>query len=319
MKSSSKKKIFKNGASVKSFLILLLMCIPFLLSGCSGQSGDSSSESSGADSVPDSPETTPDPRDSGNLPSENLTVRIFKSGKADAIVLLSGGRVMVIDCGETDDGGKIIDFLMKNGISRIDCMEITHFDKDHVGGAAAVAAAFPIDRILLPDYEGTRPEYEEFMSTLKENNLIPERLSEPVTFSLGEADVLVETPDSYEIPDDDDEYDNNFSLITTVTHGACRLLFTGDIEKDRIREWVGAGHASKCDFIKMPHHGNYNKQLSSLLDAVQPQYAAICDSDKNPAEEKTLKLLQDYGVETMETKDGDITVTSDGASLTMSH
>ena len=36
---------------------------------------------------------------------------------------------------------------------------------------------------------------------------------------------------------------------------------------------------------------------------------------KNPAERKTLELLKVYGVVVMETRDGDITVTSDGTAI----
>ena len=51
--------------------------------------------------------------------------------------------------------------------------------------------------------------------------------------------------------------------------------------------------------------------------AMKPRFAAICDSDKNQAEQRTLALLEREGVETYETKDGEIVVTSDGKSLSV--
>ena len=257
-----------------------------------------------------------DSADSAGAPALSpLTVTILKVGKADAIILSDESHTMVIDCGEEDDGQEVVGFLQEKGISYIDCLLITHFDKDHVGGADAVTDAMEIGRILLPDYEGTHSEYADFLAALQRNNCTPESLTDSVSFSFGEASVLVEPPLSYDVPDPDKEYDNDFSLITTVTHGENRLLFTGDIEKQRIGEWVGSGAASPCDFLKVPHHGDYNKALESLFDAVEPSYAVITCSDKNPPDEKTLELLKSRGTKTLLTKDGDITVISDGRSL----
>jgi len=256
-------------------------------------------------------ETQPEEGDAENM----LTVSILKVGKADAMIFRCGGKTMIIDCGEEDDGEEMADFLESSGIRQIDVLLITHFDRDHVGGADTVVNTADIGRILLPDYEGTHAEYDDFMNTLQNKGLVPERLTGPVTFSLGNAEVLVEPPGSYEIPTGEAEYDNNFSLITTVTHGSNRLLFTGDIEKERIRAWLEAGDVQPCGFLKMPHHGNFNKQTEALLKAVQPEYAVITCSDKNPADQKTLDLLGKYGCETLLTKDGNITVTSSAAGL----
>jgi len=247
-----------------------------------------------------------------------LQVTLLKIGKADAIVVQEGGQTAVIDAGEEEDGAEVVAFLKEQGISQIDTLIITHFDKDHVGGADTLVEALEIGQVLVPDYQAESTEYSDFLSAMEQKEITPQALTEPVEFKLGEADVLVEPPLSYEIPDGEVEYDNNFSLITTITHGGNRLLFAGDIEKQRIREWLAEGTAAECDFLKMPHHGVYNKALPELMDAVSPKYAVICDSDKNPAEDKTLELLRQVNTQVMETRNGDVTVISDGLDLKVS-
>ncbi|MBQ9414338.1 MAG: MBL fold metallo-hydrolase [Clostridia bacterium] len=249
--------------------------------------------------------------------SASLTVDLLKVGKADAIVLITGDRCMIIDAGEEDDGPEMIRFLQSRGIRRLDTLIITHFDKDHVGGAAALLGAYSVDRILLPAYENELAEYQAFLAAIDRQSTVPERLSDAVTFSFGDAEVLVEPPLSYEATTDG-EADNNFSLITTVTHGENQLVFAGDSEKSRIRDWLKSREIAPCDFLKLPHHGVFNKALDELLDALQPSYVAICTSDKNPAEDKTLSLLAERGITTFETKDGDITILSDGQTLRVS-
>ncbi len=244
---------------------------------------------------------------------EPLTVTLLKVGRADAIVVRTDDRIMVIDAGEEEDGAEVVEFLRKNGVGRVDVLLITHFDKDHVGGADTVVEELSVGRVLLPDYEGEGTDYADFLDALAAKGISPERLAEPVRFSLGAAEVTVEPPASYEAGSG--EVDNNFSLITTLVHGENRLVFVGDAEKRRIRQWLTDSRPEGCDFLKIPHHGVYNRGLEELIETLSPAYAAICDSEKNPADDATLELLAGHSVSALETKDGRITVVSDGARL----
>lgn len=244
-----------------------------------------------------------------------LKVQVLKVGKADAMVLTCGGQTMVIDCGEEEDGQEVVDYLLGQGIEKVDVLLITHFDKDHVGGADTVVEQVAVDRIILPAYEGTSSEYSDFMLAVEAAGITPERVTQTQTLQLGSATATVEPPASYEIEDSSEEYDNNFSLITTVEFGSKRMVFTGDIEKQRIREWLAGGTAQQCDVLKVPHHGYYNAALEELFSTLHPSYAVICDSEKNPAADKTLELLKKYGADYLETKDGDITILCDGENI----
>lgn len=271
----------KMGRRLLAFLVTLLL----FLSGCQSQEGDV------------------------------LKVSLLKVGKADAIVVQQGTQTMVIDAGEEEDGEELVAFFEQQEISKVDILIITHFDRDHVGGADSLVEAMEIGEVVLPDYEGDGTEYWDFMKAMEEKKLTPQRLAQPVEFVLGDAAVLVEPPQDYTKNSNAGEIDNNFSLITTITYGKNRLLFTGDAEKSRLREWLSGETAKDCDFLKVPHHGVYNGALKELLDAVTPEYAAICSSSKNPAEEKTLDVLEQHQVQTLQTKDGDIIITCDGDRL----
>ena len=244
-----------------------------------------------------------------------LTVSYLKVGKADAIILENDGHAMVIDTGEEDDGEEVVSYLRNDGIEKVDALIITHFDKDHVGGADTLIDNIAVDDIYLPDYESDGKQYRGFAKALNRHGLEPEKLHENVSFSFGDCEVLIEPPHSYEIPEGDDEYDNNFSLITTVTHGENRFIFTGDAESDRILDWLSTASDPTCNVLKMPHHGRYDPELPALLEAASPQTAIMCSSEKNPADDETLRLLSDLGIDSLQTKDGDIMITSDGQTI----
>lgn len=246
---------------------------------------------------------------------EPLKATLLKVGKADAIIIQCQNQTMVIDAGEEEDGEEVIEFLKNQGISQVDTLLITHFDQDHVGGADTLVETLPVGEVLLPDYEGNSTEYVDFMTALQEKEITPRRLRESVEFMLGEAEVLVEPPTSYETLVEGAEMDNNFSLITTIVHGENRLLFTGDAEKQRLREWIQGETAVDCDFLKVPHHGVYNTALQELLDQTLPEYGVICSSNKNPGEVQTLELLKERNCSVFQTKDGNVTVISDGGCL----
>ena len=322
--------------SVRLLAIMMACVMAFgALTGCAPSSGKSPEASTGSagqetqagqEAQPEQETTTEqDPQSeqqtaeeeqaAQSAPSETLTLQVLKVGKADAMVLLCGDSTMVIDCGEEEDGEDVLGYLAQKGGERIDILMITRFDKDHVGGADTVVAEIPVERILMPDYEGSGKKYKSFLTAVEEAGIEPERVADVLTLQLGDALVTVEPPATYEIPDSDDEYDNNFSLITTVELGENRLVFTGDIEEERISQWIDGGTVQKCDVLKIPHHGFYNEPLEELVGIMKPSYAVICDSEKNPAEKKTVSMLEEKGAQCLQTKNGDITIVCDGENI----
>lgn len=244
-----------------------------------------------------------------------MEMNFLKVGKADAIVIQSAGKTVVVDAGEEDDGEEIVQYIKSRGITEIDVLIITHFDKDHVGGADTLVEELEVKRVLLPDYPGQGTEFWDFMDALDAKEITPEWIWEKTEFSIADMKFEIDPPASYETGDGVQEYDNNFSLVTTITHENNRLLLTGDMEKQRIREWLSEEEREPYQFLKVPHHGVYNRALAEMFATVEAEYAVICCSQKNPADEKTVELLKTYGTQVLETKNGDITVISDGNGL----
>ena len=105
------------------------------------------------------------------------------------------------------------------------------------------------------------------------------------------------------------------SLVAKVTCGEKQFLFTGDIEKTRIRQMLESQVDWKADWIKMPHHGRYQKKVEKLLEAVNPFYAVICDGGDQLAEEETLDALKKRQIKAWETADGTVVTITDGKNI----
>ena len=250
-----------------------------------------------------------------------LTITALSVGKADALILKTDDWAAMIDTGEERDGSYIRETLEAAGIDHLNLLLITHFDKDHVGSAAELLETVGVDQVRMPDYEGTRPEYAAFLAALEAH---PETEVQRVTGtetleipagSVNTSLTIYAADDPAEIQDTDGEYDNDMSLVANLTCGEKKFLFTGDIEKTRIRQMLESQVDWKADWIKMPHHGRYQKKVEKLLEAVQPSYAVICDGDDEEAEEETLNALKKRQIEEWETADGTVVTATDGKKI----
>lgn len=244
-----------------------------------------------------------------NLSHTEMQCDVMKIGKADCIVLAEESYTVLIDCGESDDGTEIIKHLQEMGTDEIDCLIITHFDRDHIGGAADVIDAFPVKRLLEPDYEPESPDSEEYLAyrdAISRNQIQAESLNDDLQLNIGGMRMQIYTANAVY----DKNIDNNNSLVVDLTHEGNRFLFTGDIEKQRIQDMLEQGQINSCDFLKVPHHGRYNSALNDLFEAASPTYAAITCSVKNPPEQETLDALEAVGCIVYSTKDSEVHVRS---------
>lgn len=235
---------------------------------------------------------------------------ILKAGQADAIFMQTQTHSIILDCGEKDDGDELVELLQEKGVSNVDYIFITHFDKDHVGGFPEVVENVTASNIIVPDYVGNNDEYEKYVETVDSKNLTVTALAEDTIFTLDDVLFEISTPKKQSYA----EGDNDFSLVISVTHGENTFLFAADAEKDRLTE-VLSEFGKQYDFLKVPHHGKYNKNTKRFINTIKPTYSVICDSEKNPAENETISLLESIKSEIYSTKEGDISVMSDGKEI----
>ncbi len=250
-----------------------------------------------------------------STPANGMDVYTFSVGKADCSLLSFDGINVLIDAGEEDDGGDIIRELRDLQVEKLDLVILTHFDKDHIGGFAALSGAIPISKVILPDYVRNSEPYQAMEEALNAHKIPAERLSSDAAFTLGRSAFTVwASPQTY---DPEKENDNQMSLITAVTFGQTRLLFMADAEGAWLKELCFSSYELGCDVIKMPCHGKWQKNVPVLLGLSLPRYAVITDSGKNPAAEKTLDTLAAMDISTLRTADGDVHLFTDGKTVTV--
>lgn len=246
-----------------------------------------------------------------------LSVSIIDVGKGDCILAACGGKNILIDAGYEDTADEVEEYLTSHNCSGLEAMVITHYDKDHVGGAAKLAEDLDIAKIYLPDYEGKSTYYNNLMKVIEDKGISASKVSEDVTLSLGSATfTLIASDVEYSDPDGEEGNDNDVSLVISATFGEDSILFAGDIEKDGIKAFLKK-HTESYEILKMPHHGKTEKNSDDLLKSVNPDCVIITDSTKDPAEDDLLELLEDKKVyRTSEC--GTISISITGSGYTVS-
>lgn len=240
-------------------------------------------------------------------------IDILKVGKADCIVIDAGGKVIMIDTAEEENLAQIHAHMQRKGYEKIDMLILTHYDKDHIGGASEIISTYDVKTVVESAFESTNEWYIDYHNAMEEKSITPLKLRNDYSFTYGSCDFRILAPkkDKYSSKED-----NNSSLVISMKVGERSFLFCGDAMEIRLAELVSdkIGH---YDFVKLPHHGSYLANYGVFLNEVTPKYGAITCSKKNPADEKALELFAQYGMEIYETLNGIIEVTTDGKVITI--
>lgn len=250
---------------------------------------------------------------SDSTETSSLEIIALSCGKADAFVLFTDNKTIVIDCGEVNDGKKIVKLLEQKGRDTIDLMILSHYDQDHIGGARKVFSKLKVDKL----YDTFIPKsgneiYEDFLNAVSTFKVNAIQVLSKISLNIDGLELNIYPPEKkdYEIDES-----NNSSLCVTIRYGEKSFMFTGDAQDERLSE-ITAKNLGAFDFLKFPYHGNYQNNLEAFLDGVQPKMSVITCSDKNPASQEALNLLSKYNTETYLTQNGDVIIKSDGKTIT---
>lgn len=246
--------------------------------------------------------------------ASGVRVTFFDVGKGDAILVETAHHAVLIDSGYDDTREIILDYMEKQEISVLDYLVITHFDKDHVGGADWILRGVETQSVLQPDYESDSAQYREYVEAVKEKGVPVVPVTKTMEVSLDGVDFLVYPPQekSYE------EEDNDFSLVIRMTCGKKSFLFAADCERERLGELLEQEEFPLShDVLKVPHHGRKEKNSRKFLEAVRPGAAVITSSKEKPADDEICRMLEELGTEVYFTQNGTVTCLCDGKEIRM--
>ncbi|WP_158589431.1 ComEC/Rec2 family competence protein [Butyrivibrio sp. CB08] len=249
--------------------------------------------------------TAPKQESSTSATDASLTVTCLKAGAADAFVLISDNHVTIIDTGLDKKGEKLVKFLDEQGITRIDEMILTHFDKDHVGGADHVLENYEVGTVYTTYHSKESDDITEYLNALKAAGMEETEVTETISYEADGISFTIYPPKARTYLEKES---NNSSLAIKVTFGENSMLFAGDAEYERLSELMSIDEIRGCTILKVPHHGRFNDNSRAFIEYVNPEYAVITSSKADPGDQEVLDALDSIGAATYFTKDGAITI-----------
>jgi len=248
--------------------------------------------------------------------AQELRVDFYDMGKADAMLITApDGTRILLDTGTNKGGKALVERFEKEGIDHIDVMIITHYDKDHVGGADKIIEDIGVGEVYMPVYDKESKQYEQFMEAVDQHGVKthPIKIKERVQVPLDGIEMTITAAHRTNYGHDEE---NDFSLCTRMVYGETRFLFPGDAEAPRQLELLEEGDLA-CDVLKVPYHGRLVSASETFLAAASPKIAFIPDGPEDPANGQVIEILKCLGAEVYCGKDGGIVVVSDGKTVSM--
>jgi len=232
-----------------------------------------------------------------------LTLFAINVGKGDALLLNCGSDTYLIDTGLQEHWGELSCALEMLQVSRLTGVILTHTDKDHVGGAWALAtSSIEVEGWYASAYytgikkESKHPAVEaaalrgDKVTFLKAGDELP----------LGTGKLMVVGPLTAS------ETENCNSLVLVAEGSGSRMLLAGDMEFPEEKELLRAGVIPRCQVLKVGNHAEGDATSEALLNVVKPEIAVI---STNSAEEpdtpdmRVLALLAQSGTKIYQTQD----------------
>lgn len=234
---------------------------------------------------------------------DNGRMTMLDVGQGQAILLQSGGKTFLVDCGGDydDDAADITaETLISQGISRLDGIILTHYDRDHAGGVENLLRRIRADVILAPhsfDENGVLAKLRALAGDAVQT------VPEDTVLAFEDVKITLFAPESY-------NSGNESSMCILFQAGNYDILITGDrgIDGERL---LLRHDLPAVEVLVVGHHGSKHSTSEALLEAVQPAYAFISVSESNsyghPSQE-VLDRLREFGCMIFRTdEDGTVT------------
>lgn len=253
----------------------------------------------------------------------DLAIHFIDVGQGDCSLVIWEDNAMLIDCGERENSDKVLKYLEKQGVKKLDYIIATHPHSDHIGGMGDIISAVDVDKVIAPrvrsDLTPTTKTYERFIQSLRDKGkkLTAAKPGTTYTFETdGE-----KKPPSFEVLAPVADYDdlNNYSVVIRLDYGTTSYLFTGDAESKAEKGILKSGADVDADVMKMGHHGSSTSNSEDYLEAVSPDICIIqCgvgNSYGHPHAE-TIEKIEEMGAKWYSNdRNGTIIVYSDGESI----
>jgi competence protein ComEC len=221
---------------------------------------------------------------------DEYRVTVLNVGQGQCILLQSRRNVFMVDCGGDSDAGageKAAQELLSMGISQIDGLIITHYDRDHTGGVERLSRQIRVDRLYLPRAVQTGEAQQRILTALPDSERI--WLDGDAQIRFGDCRIHIFSPET-------GKSGNESCAAVLFQNEKYDTLIISDRSAAQERSLLETG-LPDLEVLVVGHHGSKTSTCPELLYRTAPEIALISvgeNSYGHPAEEVLCRLRQ-YG------------------------
>lgn len=240
--------------------------------------------------------------------SGDFMVRVLDVGQGLAVHVQTAQHDLLYDAGpafsaDADAGDRIlVPYLRAMGVRELSALVISHQDKDHEGGASAVLAALPVDRLVtsLPDNH-----------PLRAIAATHEACIDGLSWQWDSVDFQFLHPQAGDY--EKKSKSNALSCVLKVSAAGGALLLTGDIETRTEKELLARHAGDLAATVLVPaHHGSRGSSSPEFVEPVSPRLSIVSAGYRNRfghPNPEVVARLEARGAELLRTdRDGAVTV-----------
>lgn len=199
---------------------------------------------------------------------DDTRVSVINVGQGQSVLVQQGKSHYLVDCGGKHAGvtaDTVANFLLSQGIFRMDGIILTHYDSDHAGSVLDLLTSVEADRIYMPDMHDSNGIRELIEQTH------PDKIQLITNISQVDADGGKFTL----YPAESAVNDNESSVCVLFQAENCDILITGDRSSKGERALLKQVQLPQLELLVVGHHGSNASTSLELLMATCPKAAAI--------------------------------------------
>lgn len=249
----------------------------------------------------------------------DVTVHFIDVGQGSCVLIKAGDQAVLLDAGETDQGGKIVRYLEAQGVSRLNYVVASHPHSDHIGGMSMVFNKIPTDYVIMPNIKDefipTTRVYEDFLTTIQQQKIavISANMGQRYAVGAGQMTILQPQGDFQDL--------NDMSIGVLFRYDKTAFLYTADMETQAEKALLQTNQNIQADVFALGHHGSKTSSTEALLDRIGAAYYVVQSGYQNkyghPHKEAVERVSRRGGTLYRNDLEGTIVFASDGKQLSV--
>lgn len=216
-----------------------------------------------------------------------LEIAAIDVGQGQSIAAMTETGTVLIDCGgigEGNAGDTAAEFLLQNGVERIDALLITHFHADHVNGVERLLARIDVGMLVYAAGCEQTGYMDDILDTCAAAELDTLAIERDTELTLGSLELTLFAPAAVGGV-------NERCMMIYGDWGDYEFLVTGDAPASVERALIESHDLGDMELLVVGHHGSRYSTDEALLDDITPETALISVGAGNTYGHPTQEVL----------------------------